>query len=346
MIKRRVLQVLTSPPAAGVFDVITRPAGVIFFLHRFTSAEGVAGHDPQALRKQLADLRRRRAPLLTVDEIVRRLRDGEPVPRNAAAFTVDDAYTDFATVGAPVFAEFDCPVTVFVTTGCADGTVWFWWDKLRWALTTTTRRTVTIDVAGAPLALAWTDTADAARVAHALAVRLEHVEDAAKHAAIANLAERLELDLPASAPAQFATMTWDEIRAFNGRGVTFGPHTVTHPVLSRTTDAQCEREITDSWRRLEASGADLSHVFCYPNGSRWALTEREPAIVKRLGLLGGVTTVPGYVTSPPPHADARFVVDRVGYSDDEVTFRQQTRGLERAKIRVRASLARLRGARG
>jgi peptidoglycan/xylan/chitin deacetylase (PgdA/CDA1 family) len=342
MIKKRAVQLLTSAPAAGVFDAITRPAGVVFFLHRFTSSEGVAGHDPRALRAQLADLRARRVPLLAVEEVVRLMAEGAPIPRNAVAFTVDDGYTDFATVGAPLFAEFDCPVTVFVTTGCVDGTCWFWWDQIAWALSTSRRRSVTLDVDGAPMPLTWRTASEALSVAQVLAARLEHVADPVRHATIAQLARQVEVEIPARAPEKYAVMSWAQIRALGGRGVTFGPHTVTHPILSMTDDAQCAYEITESWRRLQESGAACAPVFCYPNGSPWAQSQREAAIVTRCGMLGALTTAPGYLTSPPAAQDAVAFVERVGYTDDLLQFRQLTRGLERAKISVRSSLARMR----
>ena len=33
----------------------------------------------------------------------------------AVVFTMDDGYFDQATVGGAIFAEFDCPVTTFVS---------------------------------------------------------------------------------------------------------------------------------------------------------------------------------------------------------------------------------------
>lgn len=45
-------------------------------------------------------------------------------------------------------------------------------------------------------------------------------------------------------------MTWEQARGCEQMGMTFGPHTVTHPILSRTTDAQANDEITESWKRV------------------------------------------------------------------------------------------------
>ena len=57
--------------------------------------------------------------------------DGPPLNR-AVAFTIDDGYVEQATVAAPVFAEFDCPVTTFVTSGFLDRALWFWWDQIEY----------------------------------------------------------------------------------------------------------------------------------------------------------------------------------------------------------------------
>jgi len=45
-----------------------------------------------------------------------------------------NGYADYASCGAPVFEEFDCPATVFIVTGVTDERGWYWWDRLRFVL--------------------------------------------------------------------------------------------------------------------------------------------------------------------------------------------------------------------
>ena len=113
--------------AADLFAPALRPLGrglvAIFTLHRFTEPEhGVVGHDAAALRDHLAYLRRYRYRLLSMTDILKLLDEGVSDSRTpAVAFTVDDGHAGFARVAVPIFAEYDCPVTLFVPTGFLDG---------------------------------------------------------------------------------------------------------------------------------------------------------------------------------------------------------------------------------
>ncbi len=139
-LKRVLLKPLLMPGVTRALSAATDTQATIFMLHRFPVPElGVEGHDLAALRRNLAYLRKERYDLISLEEMFRRFREGVPL-KKAIAFTIDDGYFDNAHIGGPVFAEFDCPVTTFVTTGFLDGKIWFWWDKLTTIFERTRRR--------------------------------------------------------------------------------------------------------------------------------------------------------------------------------------------------------------
>lgn len=113
----------------------------------------------------------------------------------------------------------------------------------------------------------------------------------------------------------------------------FGPHTVTHPILSRTDDEQSRRELTDSWARLRAEATQPTPVFCYPNGQWGDFGEREVTTLRELGLLGAVVGAPGYAsvrrTSASPSAP--FEVLRFSLPLDVLDLVQIVSGFERVK---------------
>jgi len=99
--------------------------GVIFRLQRFPdpTLRYEAPQNVDALREMLKYLRRQRFDLVSLATLIERANAGQPL-RGAIAFTIDDGYRDHATIGARVFAEFDCPVTTFITTGTLPRTEW------------------------------------------------------------------------------------------------------------------------------------------------------------------------------------------------------------------------------
>jgi peptidoglycan/xylan/chitin deacetylase (PgdA/CDA1 family) len=69
-----------------------------------------------------------------------------------------------------------------------------------------------------------------------------------------------------AAPAEFATMRWDELRELAERGVEIGAHTVSHPRLTRLGDVELERELRESRERTADELRRPCRYFAYPYG--------------------------------------------------------------------------------
>jgi len=336
--KQMVATALTSEPVTTLAQPLANGVASIFMLHRFADAErGNPGHDLSVLRAHLAYLRRLRYELVGLGELMTRLASGDRRLSRTVAFTIDDGYADYATAGAPVFEEFDCPATVFIVTGVTDDRGWYWWDRLRVALETGARRRLDIELAGAPLRLEWTDAASAARSARSIVDRMKLVTDADRRRILDEIPSLVEADVPPRPPPRYASMSWEEIRAA-GRGVTtFGAHTVTHPILARTDDSAARSEIATSWRRLQQETPAAIPVFCYPNGGERDLGAREIGFLREAGLTAAVTSQPGYA-SPGEfrrHFDSPYRVPRFPYDGSTTELVQVVSGVERAKLAVR-----------
>lgn len=337
-IRRALLTSLATPAATAPLRRLMRGRATIFMLHRFRDdARGVAGHDPAELRRMLARLRRDRYELLPLGALVARLRGEGPPPARAVAFTIDDGYLDHATVAAPLFAEFDCPVTTFVTTGFLDGRLWMWWDRVSYCFTRAGAPSLAVALGGEELVYPTSSVAARAIAAADFTERCKEVPNAEREAAIDRLAAAAEVELPASPPIGCEPMSWAQLRACEARGMSFGPHTVTHPVLSRTSDAQSREEIAESWRRLREESRAPVPVFCYPNGRSCDFGEREVETLRSLGLTGAVVGETGYATAAVVSADERaaYRIPRFAYPDDLPYTLQYASGLERVKQSLR-----------
>jgi peptidoglycan/xylan/chitin deacetylase (PgdA/CDA1 family) len=333
-IKQAVLKSLTVPGATVPFLPLLRDRATILTLHRFRDPDHrVEGTDPAALDQGLAYLRRERYELLGVEELFRRLAGDGPPLRRAVAFTLDDGYLEQATVAAPVFARYDCPATTFVATGFLDGRIWFWWDRIEHVFNQTRRHEASFSLNGVPLSYSWDSPAARERARADFIEKCLQAPDAAKHAMIDELALSAEVELPAAPPARYRPMSWEQLRRCEKSGMSFGPHTVTHPILSRASDEESRRELVESWSRLREEASRPAPVFCYPNGNWADFGPREIAVLDELGLAGAVVGVWGYADARAFRRDSaeRFKVRRFGYLDDLPHLIQFVAGIERLK---------------
>ena len=341
MFKRLALQLLRVPGAEMLFAPFARGRGVVFMLHRFRSPEhGIEGCDSAMLRRALAHLRRERYRLLSIEELLRYAIGGH-VPDRAVSFTIDDGYFDHATIAAPVFAEFDCPVTTFVTTGVLDRQLWFWWDRIEYVFTHTRRRTLRISLGARVFDYDCTSPEKREAARADFAERCKEVRDEEKGEGIARLAAAGEVDLPTQAPAAYAPMTWDQLRTCERHGMTFGPHTVTHPVLSRVSDERSRWELSESWRRLRDEASAPVRIFCYPNGRQGDFSDREIATLEQLGFAGAVVGAEGFVSARSARRESRgaFAVRRYPFPADLPHVVQYVSGVECAKALLRGQPA-------
>jgi len=315
-------------------------SGIVFMLHRFADPEfpHIAGHDSAAIRSMIGYLRRHRFDLVPLSTLFERARNHEPL-NGAIAFTIDDGYRDHAAIGARLFAEFDCPVTTFATTGFLDGSIWFWWDKIDFVFSSTARQSLDVPGVGpaGAVTLRWQTPQERDAARDIFTAACKRMSDAEKHDAISRIAQTAEVALPTRAPAAYAPMSWSEARACEQSGMTFGPHTVTHPILANVPDEQSQFEITESWRRLSAEVVNPVPVFCYPNGDPDRdFGARETATIDAIGLFGAVIGNSGYVTGNDLRDRSdRFYVHRFPMPDTRVDLIQWVTGLEAVKRRIR-----------
>lgn len=316
----------------------TRGTASILTLHRFT-AYGRPGHDPQALARNLEWLRRRRYHVVSLMDLITGVRREDRTPQRTVVFTVDDGYADFAEVAAPVFARYDCPVTVFLITGFLDGGLWLWWDRVRYALEHSPRRSLEIAFPNRTMQYSWNDPASRLRTGRDLISQLKSLPNGEREAAHRAMEARLEVELPRCPPAEFGPMTWEQVRALSGNGVRFGPHTVTHPILARTSDEQSRQEIQGSWERLQEQVPDPVPVFCWPNGDPTSFGAREVRYAAQAGMLAGLSTVQASLTRRLwETTGGAFAVPRYAYPQQTDDFAQIVSGLERLKSVARTDL--------
>lgn len=340
--KRFVLRMATTPMVTRLLRRLARDSVTIFTLHRLADpTRGVEGLDPAVLESVLDRLSREGVRFLSVDQAVI---EGSHPPNGgrmpAVSFTLDDGYRE-QVAAAQIFRRFRTPATVFLTSGFLDGDLWLWWDRLEYVLEET--RVKQFEWQGRTV-----DLSDG----EARNLLLAHERERMKtlpwrliQAHIGELASRLEVEVPAHPPARYEPATWEDARQAEALGMTFGAHTVQHPILSRETREDAAREIRDSWTRLRDELSNASRIFAFPNGTPADFGEREVRLLREAGFHGAVTMEDRVMR---PGADAKedpFLIPRIAFPHTQPEALSPVLGVRTARglLRSRRKEPRTRG---
>ena len=308
----------------------------IFMLHRFQNGDGrQSGHDPALVAAALDYLLEQGFRVRSIDEVVQGLL-ADNLPERVAAFTMDDGYLDQGRVGAELFLARDCPVTLYLVTGMTDGLLWPWEAKLTW-LFSRAQKDFRFALEGRDYRGDPSDREQLNRLRRVLVLVLKAMPLSRAEVEVERLAGIIGEPLPESPPEPYRALGWDEVRALEQRGVSFGSHTVSHVTLSAERDEIAKRELDESTRRVRAELRQPSGVFCYPTGRASDYGAREVGFLKELGYDAAITSEPGYCALGET-ADTRYHLRRFSFPDNLLDFKDIVLQLQR--LRIRFGLAR------
>ena len=337
-VKEWAVRALTTPGVRALYRPWTVRRTPILMLHRFSEEEDVPGLVSRGLLEKCATwISRSGLRPVTLAEWCRSVAAGE-WPTRSICLTVDDGYLDFKEIAFPVLREHGIPATVFVASRFIDGDLWYWWDRIDFVFSRTTRSELALEVAGRPLRFAWTSPSERTAACGVVTEVLKTVPEDTKLSLIREIEQRLEVEVPERPVGEHRGMSWDDLRELTAQGIEFGGHTANHPVLSQVTDDRAAREVAEGIETIERRTGVRPATFAYPNGRMIDFT---PAVVRALrenGIVGAVVGMGG-VASPKDLAggvDSMYRIPRVGMPDEFPRFVQFVCGLEALKQDLRS----------
>ena len=99
-----------------------------------------------------------------------------------------------------------------------------------------------------------------------------------------------------------------ELRKLQEAGMTIGAHTMSHPMLSQTSEELAFKEIADSKAHLELALGLPIWALAFPFGNRGTVSVREQALAKRAGFKSAFMSV------EEGSIENRFAVPRIHVS--------------------------------
>lgn len=210
--------------------------------------------------------------------------------RRFVSFTLDDGYRNNAEYAAPVFAKYNVPYTIFLTSGFVERTHSLWWETTEVLLRQSEE--LAFDFGKGVETIPLHTKRQKLKAFDKFAVFVGTNEEMTAVARIDELARANGID-----PLQLAadlTMDENEIRELAKDPLAnFGAHTVSHRNLRRLSDDDLRTEIVESVAAVERYVGKAPRIFAYPYGFKAAVGEREIKAVADAGVPMAVTTQPG-----------------------------------------------------
>lgn len=218
--------------------------------------------------------------------------DGEAeLPPRAVMVTFDDAYQDFATHAWPVVSQLDVPTVMFAATDYlshdGSGSKSFWWDELYNAIIGSDCESFELPSVGT-----WTLSDHCERVEMFMAIK--HWLKGQPHREAMQQVDRIIRALGGLKNPTPTCMSWETLRVMSDEGLYVGPHTCSHPLLSRISLEEAWREIAGSQDALKAQLGTTLPLFAYPSGQPADYRTELYRVLQSEGIRAAVTTIEGH----------------------------------------------------
>lgn len=245
---------------------------------------------PRFLTRVVKLLRRSGMDLVSLDEMHRRLSEGD-LARRFVCLTFDDGYRDTLRFAYPILKEAEVPFAVYVATSFPDRLGELWWLALEAVIARNSRIGLQID--GRNRTFDCTTIAEKRALFEELYWWLRaRPSEAELRRIVRDLAACYSVDIAAF--CKELCMDWDELAELAADPlVTIGAHTVNHPMLAKLPTQTVRSELDLSRSVIEAALATRPQHLAYPIGDPTSAGPREFEIAAELGFKTAVTTRPG-----------------------------------------------------
>ncbi len=266
---------------------------------------------PDFFARLVRRLRRSRIDLVSLDEMHRRLVEGD-FGRRFVCLTFDDGYRDFLEYAYPVLRKYEAPFAMYVPTSFPDRLGELWWLALEAVIARNGRIGLLIEGRERRF-----DCRDALEKRELFAqlywwLRGRSTEDEMR-AIVRDLCGRYGVDMRAICDE--LCMTWGEVSEIARDPLaTIGAHTVNHIILSKASEPVLRAELEMGRSVLQAAAGIRPVHFAYPIGDRSSAGPREFRMAAELGFKTAVTTEPGMIF--PDHRDHLMALPRISVNGE------------------------------
>jgi len=259
-------------------------------------------------------------PVISMDFLIQNFDKWENIPDDSFVITFDDGWIDFRAVAYPVLSKLKIPATIYLATGFVSSECSYWQERLNNLLIhVSTNRNIflkTYNIISIPeIDLKLRDLISKSGGTPVIFKFIDYLKKFT-HDKILKIISDLEgfleeHSIKVSEDKHRSFVNWDELNSIQDSNISFGSHTVSHPILSNTQPDTAREEINNSREIIEKkTGRSVIH-FCYPNGN---YNDGIKSIVSK-SYKSACTTNSGFVSK---YSDT-YALNRIGINEEMIT---------------------------
>jgi peptidoglycan/xylan/chitin deacetylase (PgdA/CDA1 family) len=297
---------------------LTRSQIAILMYHRVCPKQdnwSLEPLSPPSFEKQI-EYFCRNYEIIPLEKLAQYIRQQKALPKKAVVITFDDGYKDNYLHAYPILKRHGVPATIFLATGYIATGKLLWWDKVSYIIHHTTVSRLELGELGD---YSLQSELDKLQTRYIVTKRLNGVPEETKNLLIDKLADISQVEIPPDL-ARELVLSWEEIKEMNNNGVSFGAHSVSHPILTNIPLEQARYEIVQSKQAIETRLGQEVTAFAYPDGE---FNDSLDRVVRESGYACAVTTTPVLLT---PRSDP-YQLGRIGVYGDFNKFKVVFSGL-------------------
>ena len=281
-----------------------------------------------SLRRQL-QLLTKRYHVIMPEDFLQWSEQGLSLPPRSILLTCDDALRNTLTEMVPILQEFGLSCLFFATGASADETPSMLWYEDLYLMLLGAGESISVRLPEAGISVARISPSEKHMGWWKLVERLSQFDRELRRGFLDQIREQLRLAedwreqffQDPTLAARFLTLDRAGLRQLAAAGMTIGAHSLSHPILARTSEELAWQEISESRNVLEKALGQTVWAFGYPFGNAATVTGRDLRLAEQAGFRCAFMNVGGGFGAKISGAKInRFALPRVHVTADMSLF--------------------------
>ncbi|MFQ5754161.1 MAG: polysaccharide deacetylase family protein [bacterium] len=243
----------------------------------------------------------RACSVLPLDSAIKKLYSNK-LPKNAVVVTIDDGFKGNLNVGLPILKRFNIPTTVFLTSSLIGNRHSNTSIKIRNGIEMATktelnalitRLTDEINEEVISEINSMINNGSKSSVVEKIEKYISGLNEIKRKSIKERIIKELNLEDIFRLPDD-EMLTWEDVKFMSENGITFGAHTMSHPILSKVPIEMAEKEISGSKLEIEKNFKKPVNYFAFPNGLKGDYNSEHLALLEKHGFYAGFSVGYGF----------------------------------------------------